>query len=119
APLRAPQGQGGVRRRLQVAEPGADVDAGLRAEPRQLPLEAGILAERLDEAADRVERRQVHLLFQSVEAARREALDDPGAVVLERELRLADQEGVRAEAVEGRQPALGGFEIGRERLDVA
>src|SRR6185503_1041466 len=41
-------GDGGQR-----AEPGADVDVGLGAEPAQLFLQPGVLPQRLDEGADR------------------------------------------------------------------
>lgn len=118
APLPAAEGKRRLGDRREVAEPGADVDPGPRAEARQLLLDARILLERLDEAADRKLRRQIHLRFERMEPARREALDDPRAVLLERELRLSDQEGVRAEPVERFEPAFRRFKIGRERGNV-
>ena len=58
APLRAVERERGVVERADVAEAGADVDVGRGAERLQLLLDARVLAQRLDEGADRVERRQ-------------------------------------------------------------
>ena len=102
----------------RAPRPVPDVDVGLGAEPRQLGFEARVLAQGLDEGADRELRRQVHLLEQLREPVGREARVDPGLVVVEVELRPADQEVVGAEAVERLEPALRGLEIARERLDV-
>ena len=118
APLRVVQLDAGVVELADVTEAGADVDVRLQAELLQGGLEAGVLAEALDERADRVERRPVHLLLELREAARREARGDPLAVVGEAEGRVAGEEVAGSEAVERRQPAVGGVEVGGEGVDV-
>jgi len=79
----------------------ADEDVSVVAELLQGLFDAGVLLQRLDEGANRVLRHHPHLLLQLRELVGRETLVDPGTVVVEVELRLADQERRRAEAVEG------------------
>ncbi len=88
------------------------------AKRAQVGVEAAVLAERLDERADRVLHHRPHLVVDLRVARRREALVEPRLVVLERELRLADQEVRRAEARERRQPGAGAVEVALERRDV-
>jgi hypothetical protein len=90
APLRPVEGEGGVGDRPHGAETGADVDMGAGAEPRELRLDPRVLPQALEEGADRVEGRHVHLLFELGEAVGGEALGDPAAVGGEGELRPAD-----------------------------
>ncbi len=58
----------------------------------------GFWPQRLDEGADRVLRRHAHLLLELGEAVGGEALVDPGLVLGEVEVRLADEEVVGTEA---------------------
>jgi hypothetical protein len=118
APLRLVQRDARVVEPADVAEAGADVDVGLLAQFLERRFELRVLAERLDERADGVHRRPVHLLLELGEAARREPRGDPLAVVGEAELRIAGEEVAGAEAVEWRQPAVGAVEVGGERVDV-
>ena len=83
-----------------------------------LLLKAGVLPEGLDEGADGVLHRQAHLVLQLGETIGLEALYHPIVVGLEIELRLPHQEGIGAEAIEGFEPTLGGFELAFEGLDV-
>jgi len=91
---------------------------GAAAELLQPLLEAGVLAEGLDEGGERVSGRQAQLVDDLGVAAGREALDEPLAVDGEVELRPADEEVVGAEAVKGREPAPGRLEVAIEGLDV-
>jgi hypothetical protein len=68
------QRDAGVVELADVAEAGADVDVGFLLELLQRRFEPGVLAQRLDERTDRVERRRVHLFLELGEAARREPL---------------------------------------------
>src|SRR5690606_24058103 len=74
--------------------------------------------EGLDEGAHGVEGGGAHLLLELRESIRGEALVDPALVVGEAELGRAHEEVARAEALEGRKPALRRLEVAFEGLDV-
>src|SRR5271167_4317724 len=77
-----------------------------------------VLPQRLYECADRVERRQIHLLLQLLETPRRESLPDPILVIGKAELRNTNQEVVWAETIEGGQPTFGALKVLPESVDI-
>ena len=87
------------------AESIAHVDVRLGAEVAQGHFDATILTEGLDERADRVERRGVHLVAKLFRLGRGKTLGEPTFVVGEVELWLSDEERVCAESVEWLKPA--------------
>ncbi len=61
---------------------------------------------------------RAHLVVQLRELGGGETLVEPGAIELEIELRLADQEVGRSEPAKGRQPGAARLEIARKCIDV-
>ncbi len=118
AALRSMQLQRDLLDRPQRAQAGADIDVRFGAELVQHLLDTWVLSQGLDERPDREERRQIHLLRELRDPARRKARVDPGLVVVEVEVRLPDEEVRGAEAVERREPALLRLEVALELLDV-
>ena len=74
-------------------------------------LQPRILFQRLDKSPNGVQRGGVHLVDQAGVPVRREPRVDPFPVIPEIEIGLADQEVVRAEPVERRQPAFRLFQV--------
>ena len=103
---------------IDRAQPRADIDMCFVAEVVQQRIQARILIQGLDERADCVERRRIHLLFQVLKEPGSEARVDPTPIVIEVKIRLANQEIIRTKPLEGGQPAFRCCKISSEHRDV-
>jgi len=70
----------------------------------QLTLRLRILLQRLNESADGIERRQIHLLLQGLVLPGSKPAIDPFPVVFELELGSAHQKVVRAKTIKRSEP---------------